>query len=95
MAAVFDEGGLRFQYPENWRLEREESDDGWTISLQSPETAFMLISVNSEVTSTDEMLQTTLDALKADYEDLEFDETVESIAGQPRWATTFVSRASI
>jgi hypothetical protein len=83
MAAKFDECGIRFLYPENWQLEREESDEGWTVSLQSPETAFLLISVNAEMPSTEDMLAATLRALQADYEDLEFDEHVGSLAGQP------------
>ena len=39
MAALFEESGIQFQYPENWELQREESDTGWTISVQSPATA--------------------------------------------------------
>jgi hypothetical protein len=83
MAAVFDDRGIRFQYPENWRLEREDNPDGWTVSVQSPQTAFMMVTVNEDMPSTDEMLTTTLDALKADYPDLEAEECVDSLAGQP------------
>jgi len=83
MPAKFDDAGIRFQYPENWRLEREESEEGWTVSLQSPSTAFMLLTVNQDDPSPDEMLATTLEALRSDYPDLEFDDCVDSLAGQP------------
>jgi hypothetical protein len=83
MAAKFDDGGIRFLYPENWQLEREDSDEGWTVTVQSPDTAFLLISVNAELPSTEDVLAATLRALQADYEDLEFDERVDSVAGQP------------
>jgi hypothetical protein len=83
MAAKFDEGGIRFLYPENWRLERESSDSGWSVSVESPETAFLLLTVDSEDPATEEMLATTLEALKADYPDLEFDDCVDTVAGQP------------
>ena len=83
MAAQFDDGGIKFLYPENWRLEREDSEDGWTVSVQSPQTAFMLLAVNEEMPSTEEMLAATLDAMKAEYKDLEVEECVESIAGLP------------
>src|SRR5262245_1000343 len=66
MALQFDEDGIRFRYPENWRLEREENDAGWTISLQSPDTAFMVISLRDDISSTDEMAETTLAALRED-----------------------------
>jgi hypothetical protein len=83
MPAKFDEGGIRFLYPENWQLEREDSDDGWTISLQSPQTAFLLLSVNEQRVDTEEMLEATLEAMKAEYKDLEFEDCVDTIAGQP------------
>jgi hypothetical protein len=82
MASQFDDGGIRFLYPENWRLEREESDDGWTVTVQSPETAFLLLTVNIEDRDPAEMLATALEALRADYPDLEFEDCVDTIAKQ-------------
>jgi hypothetical protein len=83
MAAQFDEGGVRFRYPENWRLEREDSDEGWTVSLQSPDTAFLLISLHEDMPSTEDVAETALAALREDYPDLEADESVDTLAGQP------------
>jgi hypothetical protein len=83
MAAMFDDDGIRFQYPENWRLERDESEDGWTVTVQSSETAFLLLSVNAELPSSEDMLAATLAALQAEYKDLEYEDCVDSIAGQP------------
>jgi hypothetical protein len=83
MAAQFDEGGIRFRYPENWRLEREDNDTGWTVSVQSPDTAFMMISLREDMPSTDQMAETALEALREDYPDLEADDCVDSLAGQP------------
>jgi len=81
--AKFDHAGIRFLYPENWRLERTDTDEGWTVVVQSPETAFLLLTVNEELPSTEEMLATALDALKADYPELEYEDSVAPIAGQP------------
>jgi hypothetical protein len=83
MAAQFDEGGIRFRYPENWRLEREDNDSGWTVSVQSPDTAFMMISLREDMPSTAQMADTALEALREDYPDLEADDCVDSLAGQP------------
>jgi hypothetical protein len=82
MAAQFDEGGIRFRYPENWRLEREDNETGWTVSIQSPDTAFVLISLNEDMPTTDEVAETALAALREDYPDLEASDCVESLAGQ-------------
>ncbi len=83
MAEQFAENGIRFRYPENWRLEREETESGWTVLLQSPDTAFFLLSLNEDRLSSEEVTRTALDALREDYPDLEADECVDSLAGQP------------
>jgi|SRR4051794_6663553 len=83
MAATFADGGIRFKYPENWRLEREDTDSGWTVSLNSPGTAFLLLSFRDDMPSTDQMAETALAALREDYPELEADERVEDVAGQP------------
>jgi hypothetical protein len=83
MAARFDDGGIRFQYPENWRLEREENDTGWTISLQSPGTAFMMVCLREDMPTPDQVAEAALDALREDYPELEADDCVDNLAGQP------------
>ena len=83
MAERFESNGICFLYPENWRLEREETDTGWTVLLQSPDTAFFLLSLDEDGPETERVVNTTLEALREDYEDLEADECVDSLAGQP------------
>jgi hypothetical protein len=83
MALLFQERGVRFQYPENWKLEREDDESGWTVSLQSPETAFLMISVNEDMPSTEQVAQTALEALRSEYPELEADDCVDTVAGQP------------
>jgi hypothetical protein len=83
MPAKFDDGGIRFLFPENWRLEREDSGEGWAVTVQSPETAFFLLSVNAELPSTEEVLAAALSALQAEYKELEYEDCVDTIAGQP------------
>jgi hypothetical protein len=83
MAAQFDDGGIRFRYPENWRLEREESEAGWTVSLQSPGTAFMMVCLREDLPTPDQLADAALDALREDYPELEADDCVDNLAGQP------------
>jgi hypothetical protein len=80
---VFEEDGVRFQYPDNWKLVREEADNGWTVSVQSPDTAFFLIAFDKSMPEVGEVVQTVLHALRADYPDLEADDALESVAKQP------------
>jgi hypothetical protein len=83
MPALFEADGIQLLYPENWELQRDESDRGWTISIQSPETAFLVLSFDAELPEMEVMAQTALDALRGEYEDLEADDCVETVAAQP------------
>jgi hypothetical protein len=83
MAAEFADGGLRFRYPENWQLERVEQANGWTVSLHSPATAFLMVSLDEDMPDAEHMAQTALEALREEYPDLEADDCVDSLAGQP------------
>src|SRR5437868_1227970 len=83
MAAIYDEDGIRFRYPENWRLEREESEHGWTVSLQSPETAFLLIALDEQTPKPQRMAELALATLREEYPELESDACADAVAGQP------------
>ena len=83
MAAQFEEDGIQLLYPENWELQRDETDSGWTISLQSPDTAFLVMSFDAEMPDPELMAQAALEALRGDYEDLESEPVVAALAGQP------------
>ncbi|MCI0640584.1 MAG: hypothetical protein L0Y72_25475 [Gemmataceae bacterium] len=83
MAKLFEEDGIRFQYPENWELQREDTQSGWTVSLQSPDTAFLMVSYDPDMPEPELMSRTALEALEGEYTNLESEECIESVAGQP------------
>jgi hypothetical protein len=83
MAARFHEDGIGFQYPENWHLAREEGENGWTATVQSPDTAFFMLTFDAEMPEVDLMADTALEALRSEYAGLEADPALESLAGQP------------
>ena len=82
MPGKFNESGIHFQYPENWKLEREQNDDGFTITLQSPGTAFFMFCLREDSPAPAEMADTALEALREDYPQLEADDRTETFAGQ-------------
>jgi hypothetical protein len=82
MSSRFEREGISFSYPESWRLEREESDGGWTVLLQSPGTAFLTLTCDTNMPPPEEMAETALGALREDYDTLEAEERVETLAGQ-------------
>jgi hypothetical protein len=83
MVARFDDLGIRFRDPDNWKLEQQANEDGWTVTVQSPETAFLVISLRDDSPDAADLAAAVLKTLKEEYEGLEAEEAVESVAGQP------------
>ncbi|MEX0939081.1 MAG: hypothetical protein WDZ59_14555 [Pirellulales bacterium] len=80
MPAVFDNQGVRFQYPENWTLEWQESDTtDPSVSVFSPGGAFWTLSIHPPGTETARLVQVVLDALREEYQELDAQEAVDSI----------------
>jgi hypothetical protein len=78
----FEEDGLSFDYPDDWTLQREGGPDGWTVTLQSPGTAFALVTLDRNLPAVEEVAEAALDALKQDYPSLEATSAVETLAGE-------------
>jgi hypothetical protein len=82
MSRQFQDDGISFRYPESWTMEREENEDGWTVLLQSPGTAFMTLTCDNSGASAEEVAEATLEALRADYPGLDAQPKVDTLAGQ-------------
>ena len=83
MIQNFERDGIRFQYPENWTLETDvDADGGWSVSVQSPETAFLLMTLRRDADNAAELADQTLDALKVEYKELDEANAVGTFAGQ-------------
>jgi hypothetical protein len=74
--------GISFVYPEDWEFEQLRTDTGWTVTLQSPNTAFMLIQLNHELPEPQEMIDQALTALTGDYPDLQAQSSIEGMGGE-------------
>ena len=83
MPRHFTQSGLSVQYPDNWVIEKEETGDGWAVTISSPETAFMLLSHYEDLDEPAAVADKALAAMRAEYPDLESEGIVESIAGHP------------
>jgi hypothetical protein len=83
MADTFDRDGVRFQVPPGWQLETEEDGDSWTASLQSESTAFLVVSYVPGVEDPSELVTAAVEGLKAEYPDLDAEDAVDTLAGQP------------
>ena len=52
------------------------------MSLQSPDTAFIVISLDEDMPPIEEVAETVVETLRADYPDLEAEACVDTVAGQ-------------
>ncbi len=80
---VFTRNGISFRYPENWQVEVDESPEGgWAVTVNSPLTAFVVVSLQPDAGDPAELADQTLAAFKAEYEDLDSENRLETIAGR-------------
>ena len=82
MFRTFADDGLAFEYPAGWKIEREESEDGWAVTLQSPGAAFAVIRLERAMPDAVEVVESALAALKAVYPELEATSALETVAGE-------------
>ena len=82
MTQQYQGDGVSLRYPDDWKLDREESADGWTLLLQSPGTAFLTLTCDQSGATREEIAAAALEALQADYPALEAQPQVDTLAGQ-------------
>jgi hypothetical protein len=83
MPAEFDRLGISFQYPENWTLDEEDALAGRrSVTLYSPGGGFWSVALHPETASPTYLARGVVQAMKEEYEDLEAEETSETLAGR-------------
>ena len=82
MTNSFERDDVRFAYPKSWQFEVEEGEEGWTASVQSDGTAFVVVSYYPDVDDPAELADAALEGLR-EYPNLEVDETIVTLAGRP------------
>ncbi len=82
MSLSYRDDGIAFLYPENWRLDREENEDGWTVMLQSPGTAFLTLTLSRGDADAEAISVAALEVLQTEYPALEATPQAETIAGR-------------
>jgi hypothetical protein len=83
MPAVFEQDGIRFLYPENWSIERGDHQSGWSVTVQSADTAFFTLSYHTGERDMAAVADSALEALREEYPVLEADSALATLAGQP------------
>ena len=82
MPAIYDKPGLRFQYPDSWKLEEEEPRPGKNAAtVYSPGGAFWSVAVRSPLADPRELIAEAVDAIREEYAAVEAEEISETISG--------------
>lgn len=82
MVGVYEEHGIRFQYPEDWEV--EVSDDGprTTVALHAPGgLAFALVTVDDSCPAPADLADEALEAMREEYPGLDVTPALETIDG--------------
>lgn len=83
MPAEFNKLGVAFQYPENWTLDEGDALAGRkSVTVYSPRGPFWSISVHPSSADPLRLAKAAVDAMKAEYAELEAEEIQETIAGR-------------
>lgn len=83
MRANFDQFGIRFQYPDNWTLEADDMLHGQgAVSVYSPGGGFWSVTVHDASNEPKELVGAVVEAMRKTYEDLDVQETIETIDGR-------------
>ena len=79
MPRIFEDWGIRFVYPDNWELERQDSEAGQAVTVASPAGPFWCVSVLPPDADLVETAQAMLEGLQAEYDNLDSEAVVDEI----------------
>ena len=82
-ATLFEDRGVRFQYPEGWDVEVTDEGAITTVALHAPEgLAFALVSIDPDRPMPSEVADKALEAMREEYASLEATPAVENVDGR-------------
>ena len=80
MTALYDNLGIRFQYPENWQLAQEVAEGSpCEVLVETPGGGFWSVLVYPGTSDPDQLAAETLRTMRGEYEDLEAEPFVDVI----------------
>jgi hypothetical protein len=81
MPGRFERDGVAFVYPENWQLRPDDYEAGWCVSVFSPDTAFLSVTLDTLGAPPGRMADVALAALREEFPDLESEPAGGTLAG--------------
>src|SRR3954447_10893464 len=82
MTQIYDDGGIRFEYPGDWELEETDDETITTVAVQAPGgLAFALVTMDDSCPAPAEVADQALEALREEYPVLDATPALETIQG--------------
>jgi hypothetical protein len=82
MPALYDKLGIRFQYPENWTLETDDTSSSKpTVTVYSPQGAFWTVMLHPLDSDPAELAKAAMETLQGEYDEIDIEEASEEAAG--------------
>ncbi len=79
MESTYQSHGVQFTYPDEWEVTEQQEQDEVTITVQSPETSFWLLTLFFDHPDPDRISEAALNAFREEYEDLDIYKAQEEI----------------
>ena len=82
MAAEYNRSGIRFLYPENWKITEDHSDaQARSVTVQAPCGAFWSVDLHLHTRQSRSLAAEVLQTMRQEYTDLEAEPISEQIGG--------------
>lgn len=82
MIGIFDDHGIRFEYPMDWELDVTDDGERATVAVQSPSgLAFAMVTIDEDRPAPAELADEALAAMRAEYPTLDAVPALETIDG--------------
>jgi hypothetical protein len=77
---VYEDHGVRFEYPSDWVVEVTDEDEVTTVDLQHPEgVAFVLVRIDETCSDPEETCDMALEAMREEYPELDDTPVMETL----------------
>jgi hypothetical protein len=82
MLGIYQDFGIRFEYPPDWEIEVTEDGPRTTIAIHAPTgLAFAMVTLDTDCPEPAELADEALEAMKEEYPGLDVREEADSLAG--------------
>jgi hypothetical protein len=76
---IYEDHGVRFEYPADWVVEVTDEDEVTTVDLQHPEgIAFVLVRIDESCSDPEETSDLALEAMREEYPELDDSPLIEA-----------------